>query len=178
MQCCAVFGLPFLSIVSLRIDKKFADRLLALQRVCVAALALLCVLSLGRSYLLLKSSDSLTLNLKDYPVNAVSFLADSNESGDLLVDFNTGGYALWRLYPKFRISMDGRYETVYTESTHEINQAAFAIGSDHGLKAFKQINPSHAMLPNAEYMRENVLRLGDKWRVVFSDERNLVAAGR
>lgn len=48
-----------------------------------------------------------------YPVAAVRRLSESGDSGRLAVSFNWGEYALYHLYPRFSVSIDGRYETVY-----------------------------------------------------------------
>jgi hypothetical protein len=50
-----------------------------------------------------------------YPVIVLRFLQQSNMSGNLMVPFNMGQFAYWVLYPKFKISMDGRYECVYDD---------------------------------------------------------------
>lgn len=51
-----------------------------------------------------------------YPVGAVDYIQKHRLSGNLLVDFNWGEYALWRLYPRCRVALDGRYETVYPDA--------------------------------------------------------------
>lgn len=48
-----------------------------------------------------------------YPIDAIQYLKENQLSGNLLVYFNWGEYALWNLYPYFRVAIDGRYETVY-----------------------------------------------------------------
>jgi len=49
-----------------------------------------------------------------YPVAAVRTLQGSPFSGRLLNPFSSGQFLYWNLYPKFRVSMDGRYEEVYS----------------------------------------------------------------
>jgi len=53
-----------------------------------------------------------------YPVNAVKFLESAPFGGNLLAPFDHGEFLLYRLYPKFRVAMDGRLEEVYPESTY------------------------------------------------------------
>ena len=50
------------------------------------------------------------------PTNAVKFIQMNKISGNLLVLFNWGSYALWKLYPQDKIAVDGRYEEVYKDS--------------------------------------------------------------
>jgi hypothetical protein len=52
------------------------------------------------------------------PVGAVEFLEQNNVRGNLLVPFNYGSYALWDLRGKMRVSMDGRYDLVYSPATY------------------------------------------------------------
>ncbi len=53
------------------------------------------------------------------PVGAVGFLRARGVRGDLLVPFNDGSYALWELRGRMRVSMDGRYDLVYTLGTYQ-----------------------------------------------------------
>ncbi len=48
-----------------------------------------------------------------YPVGAVAYLDSHHLSGDLLTEFGWGEYLIWTLYPRCRVALDGRYETVY-----------------------------------------------------------------
>lgn len=50
-----------------------------------------------------------------YPVGAVSFIKEHQLAGSLLTDFNWGEYLIWTLYPRCRVSLDGRFETVYPQ---------------------------------------------------------------
>ena len=66
-----------------------------------------------------------------YPVGAVAALDQAGVKGNLAVPFRWGSYALWRLAPKIKVSMDGRYEETYPDATFEMNRAFFdRIGAD------------------------------------------------
>jgi hypothetical protein len=54
-----------------------------------------------------------------YPAAAVDRLR--GQRGNLAVFFNWGEYALYHLYPRVRVSIDGRYETVYPEEIVRAN---------------------------------------------------------
>ncbi len=60
-----------------------------------------------------------------YPVGAVTALDQAGVKGNLAVPFRWGSYASWRLAPKVKVSMDGRYEETYPDATFEMNQAFF-----------------------------------------------------
>ncbi len=53
------------------------------------------------------------INNNAYPIKAVEFVKTNNLKGNLLVDFQEGSYAAYKLYPQNLIAMDGRYEEVY-----------------------------------------------------------------
>ncbi|OGW76171.1 MAG: hypothetical protein A2Z72_00660 [Omnitrophica bacterium RBG_13_46_9] len=66
-----------------------------------------------------------------YPVREADILMYSKATGNLAVTFRWGNYAMWRLYPRVKISICGRYEAMYPESTYAMNDAFFfKIGSD------------------------------------------------
>lgn len=60
-----------------------------------------------------------------YPVRAVDVLATAKAEGNLAVAFRWGSYAAWRLYPRVRVSVDGRYEEVDPDATFEMNHDFF-----------------------------------------------------
>ena len=55
------------------------------------------------------------------PVREVDILSRAQAHGNLATPFGWGCYCSWRLNPLIKISMDGRYETTYPESTFELN---------------------------------------------------------
>jgi len=55
------------------------------------------------------------------PVREVDILSRAQATGNLATPFIWGGYCGWRLFPRIKISMDGRYETTFPESTFEMN---------------------------------------------------------
>jgi hypothetical protein len=59
------------------------------------------------------------------PVREVDILALAGAKGNAATPFAWGGYVSWRLYPDIKVSMDGRYETTYPESTFELNNAFY-----------------------------------------------------
>jgi len=59
------------------------------------------------------------------PVREVDILARAGAKGNAATPFAWGSYVSWRLYPNVKISMDGRYETTYPESTFDLNNAFY-----------------------------------------------------
>jgi hypothetical protein len=50
-----------------------------------------------------------------YPVGAVNYLAEQGFRGNVMVPFRLGAYVSWKLYPAVKVSLDGRYEEVYSD---------------------------------------------------------------
>ena len=45
---------------------------------------------------------------KQFPQKAVAFLRDSDQPQKIFVYYDWGGYAIWKLYPEYRVFVDGR----------------------------------------------------------------------
>lgn len=48
-----------------------------------------------------------------FPEDSVNYLKSENITGNLAVPFNWGQYCIFHLHPSMKVSMDGRYDTVY-----------------------------------------------------------------
>lgn len=59
------------------------------------------------------------------PAKGTAILRQSGLTGNLAVSFRWGSYAAWCLHPRIKISMDGRYEETYPESTLHLNEGFF-----------------------------------------------------
>ena len=59
------------------------------------------------------------------PVREVDILSRAEAVGNLATPFGWGSYCSWRLYPRIQVSMDGRYEAAYPESTFQLNNAFY-----------------------------------------------------
>jgi len=57
-----------------------------------------------------------------YPVGIIDALKKSGYHGNLMTHFDVGEFAYWTLYPQFKVSLDGRYEEVYTQAQFFKNQ--------------------------------------------------------
>ncbi|MCB0347097.1 MAG: hypothetical protein KDD66_18395 [Bdellovibrionales bacterium] len=129
---------------------------------------LLCALI--RVCLDLSRPDSFSLDYRDYPVNALEWLRNERSGGNVLVDFNIGSYALWRLYPLYKISVDGRYEEVYSADTV---RSAMELLDPNTPKLAERIAHSPAdfilLKTNSEMHRRRDL-YGSDWVVSHQDE--------
>lgn len=117
------------------------------------------------------SLPAVVLNYSGYPVEAAEWLRESGLRGKLLVDFNTGSFAMWRLYPEFLISLDGRYEEVYPEETVLRVSEALEPESAGFLRSFEEVAPDYALFRTGERVRRALDLLPQEWRVFRSAGR-------
>ncbi len=48
-----------------------------------------------------------------YPSGVINYLSEQKFIGNVMTPFSAGAYVSWKLYPKVKVSMDGRYEAAY-----------------------------------------------------------------
>lgn len=111
------------------------------------------------------------LSYARYPAGAVEWLDRYGAGGRLLTHFNHGSFALWRLYPRYRVAIDGRYEETYREGTLRLAWRAlqpFAEGHD---EALGRLDPDYILVPGGIEWAED---FGDGWAVLYRDDASVV----
>jgi hypothetical protein len=141
-----------------------------LEQVLVAAAVVIIALSLVTIVRAAGRPSTYRLDYSAYPVGATQWLRDNNIEGRLLIDFNNGSFAFWRLYPRMTVSMDGRYEAVYPDETGRLNTDALSLGTPQSERAINILNPTHALVrlttPNHEFSAEILAT----WNQIYRDE--------
>ncbi len=95
------------------------------------------------------------------------------QPGRIVTAFNWGQYAIWHLGPRLRVSMDGRRETVYTDSRLHEHDAILA-GVPAGLAALELWKAEYVWLPAAS--KETAAWLAAHgYRIDVQTPRSLVA---
>jgi len=107
-----------------------------------------------------------------YPVGAIDYLEGHHLSGKLLVSFNWGEYCLWKLYPRCRIAIDGRYETVYPERVHT-EYFDFLMGRE-GWRNFLEHYPPDLILVAPGAGAYAPLGREPQWRQVYADSGSVL----
>jgi hypothetical protein len=106
------------------------------------------------------------------PVGPVTFLQAQRTPGKLLVPFNYGSYALWELRGQMRVSMDGRYDLVYTPATYQRVDDFFAARGDwHGL--LTDPAPDAILVPRGDEVYPKLLK-EPAWREAWHDATDAV----
>jgi hypothetical protein len=109
------------------------------------------------------------------PVLAVRFLADHDLGANLATRLDWGGYALYHLWPRYRVSIDGRNLTVYPESFVAAQIAAYDEAEPlRGLRGFRV---DAALVESAGPGFEG-MRREPGWVMVFRDPLSAVFVPR
>lgn len=130
----------------------------ALASVCFAVVALNFVVF----------SRSFRLDLAIYPVAAVDWLQKNHAGGKLLVHFDMGSYALWRLFPHFQVALDGRYEEVYPDETVELVMGALDPRSKNQAQMLAQLDPDY-ILSKKEHLEFSGPRPYPGFSMIYED---------
>lgn len=102
-----------------------------------------------------------------YPVGAVDYLKRHRFQGNLMVSFSVGAYAMWKLYPEAKVSMDSRYEVAYPPELAEKFIRLYSTGEQAAevLGAY----PHDAVLMHVRSPLRQAVEAGDRWRCVYDD---------
>jgi hypothetical protein len=113
---------------------------------------------------------------EQFPVNAVRFLAASGFEGNLIHRFNWGEYLIWHLGPRVKVMVDGRRETVYPDTIYQ-QYLDFQSGVNDWDRLLRDHNADVALLEKNS-VSANLLRLEDKWTLVYEDDLAIILARR
>jgi hypothetical protein len=174
MVTAAIFGAPYVQATFDRLRSLRPHLFTAMVR--CGAFVSLGLIGTGAIHLLILAVSPSTrrMSYDEFPVGAVEWLRSQRVEGRLLVDFNTGSYALWRLYPNMKVSVDGRYEECYPESTVRDNALAFRPDLEIGRAALERFDPTHILLLLNPGVKNGETGFGAGWKVVYRDARAVV----
>jgi hypothetical protein len=102
-----------------------------------------------------------------FPVHAVGIIEDSGVEGNLAIHFDWGEYALWHLAPDVLISMDGRRETVYSDSIYE-QYLEFQNGLGDW-DSWLEERPADMALVSRHWPTYNLVQLKPEFTLVYED---------
>jgi len=103
--------------------------------------------------------------VRSLPVLAVDKLLACGAPAPVWNDYNWGGYLLWRGEGQYTVGMDGRAETLYTETI--INRYLHVMGQKAGWQADVQNSPArYALLPPGGPAVDQL----PGWRLAYMDD--------
>lgn len=120
------------------------------------------------------SSNTISVNQKYLPYNAVEFLATNSVKGNILVDMTYGSYVGYKLYPNNKIFMDGRYEEVYFPDLLLEMKDFFRMNGNNFDKILTKYPTDIVLLQKNHTENLSKYLVQKNWREIFSDENFVV----
>jgi hypothetical protein len=108
-----------------------------------------------------------------FPAAAVSFMARDRPPGPVLNDYNWGGYLLWKLYPEYRVFIDGRTD-VYGDSFMDDFYATYHL-ADGWKRPIQQWQIRTVILP-PDAPLISALRSQAGWKQIYADSQAVLLA--
>ena len=108
----------------------------------------------------------------EFPVAAVDFLAQSRPAAPIMNHYNWGGYFIWKLYPEYRVYIDGRAD-VYGDSFLDDFASVYYLKGPMWRTALEKWDIRTVVLP-AEAPLVTALGYVPGWSRLFSDRQVVV----
>jgi len=134
-----------------------------------AVVILLAAFALVRWDILVR--DQNTRESAQYPQKAIAFLQDSGNSPRIFVYYDWGGYAIWHLYPEYRVFVDGRAD-LYGDDL--LSQFKTAIRLRTGWQdVLDRWQVQTVLVPPSTALAQALL-LDPNWHAAFQDSQAIV----
>ena len=109
---------------------------------------------------------------KEFPAAAVSFIAAHRPPAPMLNHYNWGGYFIWKLYPDYRVYIDGRAD-LYGDAFMNNLAAVYYLKGNAWQSTFAQWGiRTVALPPDAPLV--TALRALPEWETIYSDDQAVV----
>jgi hypothetical protein len=109
---------------------------------------------------------------KELPSAAVAFLISKRPSAPMMNHYNWGGYFIWKLYPEYKVYIDGRAD-VYGDSFMDEFASVYYVKGESWKVALDKWSPQTVALP-PDAPLITVLGTLPGWTQVFSDRQAVV----
>lgn len=112
---------------------------------------------------------------KEFPQQALAFLQSGHYPGRVFAYYDWGGYTIWKLYPQYRVFVDGRAD-LYGDNI--LRQFTTAVQLHTGWKeVLDNWNVGTVLVPPSSALAQALL-LDTDWQTVFSDPRSIIFVRR
>jgi hypothetical protein len=109
---------------------------------------------------------------KEFPLGAAAFLMTSRPSGPLLNHYNWGGYFIWKLFPVYKVYIDGRAD-LYGDTFMDEFAASYYLKGKSWQDPLNQWGIQTLVLP-PDAPLTLALRAMPGWKTTFSDRQSVV----
>jgi len=108
---------------------------------------------------------------KHFPQKAVAFLQAGDYPRGVFVYYDWGGYAVWKLYPEYRVFVDGRADLYGDDLLGQFKTAMLL--RTGWQKVLDSWNVEAVLLPPSSALAQGLL-LDRSWRAIFSDSEAII----
>jgi hypothetical protein len=112
------------------------------------------------------------MEAKEFPATAVSFIAAQRPPAPMLNHYNWGGYFIWKLYPEYRVFIDGRAD-LYGDAFMNDFAAVYYLKGDAWQRTFTKWRIQTVVLP-PDAPLVTALRAMPSWETIYSDKQGIV----
>lgn len=115
------------------------------------------------------ATDSQSTHRVIYPVGASDYMQRHRIQGNLWTPFGWGEFLIWNLYPGIKVSMDGRYETVYSQEAFLDNYRFFM--APFPVEILKKYPATqHVLIPTQTRALHQTLAQDTTWHLCYQDQ--------
>jgi hypothetical protein len=108
---------------------------------------------------------------ENFPKAAVAFLAEQQPPGPILNHYNWGGYFIWKLYPRYRVYIDGRAD-LYGDAFMDQFAATYYLTA-RWREELERWQVCTVILPPAAPL-VTALKAEPAWKQVYADSQAVV----
>lgn len=107
-----------------------------------------------------------------FPIYGVQFLKENKINGNILLPFGWGEYVIWKLYPECKVSIDGRFRTVYPEEV--LDDHFGVLGNKANWLELLDKYPTDIILVRRDLFFQQLIKTQQKWIYVYSDNLSMI----
>jgi tetratricopeptide (TPR) repeat protein len=121
---------------------------------------------------------NLSMEKSMFPVEAVKFISSASLSPPLFNPYGWGGYLIWKLYPGYKVFIDGRINTLYSEKVYE-DSLRVSFGEDNW-EAILNHYKINFIISNRRLLKDNYeilplkIKTSHAWVKVYEDDNTWI----
>jgi hypothetical protein len=115
------------------------------------------------------------LEAKQFPSAAVQFLAVHRPAAPLFNYYDWGGYLIWKLFPQYRVFIDGRADLYGDDLMDAFTHAAR--GEEDWSEPLRRYRVRTVVVPPTSGLA-GVLRVNTQWEQIFGDDQAVIFTRR
>ena len=168
------YGIAWLFFVPRHIPAPAIPRRIVLLSGAIAAFAIpvisVAIWQLAPWHVVLQADVPMSDGALAMPVQAADYLERTGFRGNVMTFFRHGAYLSWRLYPKVKVSCDGRYEVAYPPADVDRNFAAFERTPQLFRAELARLPQTDLILIDRRMAANKAIDLLSDWTPVYNDE--------